>query len=205
MIYWRKVRPGEPIRADDINNLALAALGGFSISDDFTVSETPDGQILRLKKSIKNLFPNTVCQAKNSTGSALEYGSCARISGQTFDEPRYNDQFVLELSAFSASADNTKIAIANEPIEDGAMGEIVIAGIALALVTGSTGDYAEPASGLDTLSVGDSGPAQVLWLNASDGIAMVRFPVGSAGASLPSHSHSGPSDGGYIATFTGSY
>jgi len=112
------------------------------------------------------ITPQTVVYVQNSTGTALTVGASFRIgdavTAVSATAPTFNAVPVFDGLAVEATTDT--VAVALEPIADGAIGRAVIQGVAIATV--EVGDvahrYASPTAGGVYLTSGAFGPIRLV-------------------------------------------
>ena len=171
------VKAGERIRAVDHNRMigALNSVLGLSGSRGANVKRAPGGMSIASTKTLERRARGIVAWGENSTATDIAQFDTVCISGQIAEDIEGERQVLLDLGDFSSDADLPKLAIALDDIAAGAMGRVMVSGVAMATVTGS-GDYASPSIGARSMAMGLTGFALVLW-DRGDGLALVRFPV----------------------------
>ncbi len=171
------VKPGERIRATDHNRMVLQmnAVLGLSGSRGTNIKRAPGGMSIASTKTLERRARGIVAWGENSTATDIAQFDTVCISGQIAEDIEGERQVLLDLGDFSSDADLPKLAIALDDIAAGAMGRVMVSGVAMATVTGS-GNYASPSIGARSMAMGLTGFALVLW-DRGDGLALVRFPV----------------------------
>jgi len=172
------VKPGERIRATDHNRMVLQmnAVLGLSGSRGTNIKRAPGGMSIASTKTLERRARGIVAWGENSTATDIAQFDTVCISGQIAEDIEGERQVLLDLGDFSSDADLPKLAIALDDIAAGAMGRVMVSGVAMANVTGS-GNYASPSIGSRSMVIGETGHALVLY-DRGDGLALVRFPVG---------------------------
>jgi hypothetical protein len=176
------IRPGKQIMAKDIQRIAMMAMRENLRNDTYGLRNVADGQMLDLiaLNGFLSSPPTITMQGRNDTGADLEAYEVAAISGQPNTD--YLEERSLELTLEAFDSDNLDLlAIAEEPIADGESGSVAVQGVWWVKCSGAQESFATPVSGGQAMVMATDGPAQVLFYDEPEGIAMVRFGAGSAG------------------------
>ncbi len=179
------VKPGERIRATDHNRMVLQmnAVLGLSGSRGTNIKRAPGGMSIASTKTLERRARGIVAWGENSTATDIAQFDTVCISGQIAEDIEGERQVLLGLGDFSSDADLPKLAIALDDIAAGAMGRVMVSGVAMAnvhqrwTIHTSSGNYASPSIGSRSMVIGATGHALVLY-DRGDGLALVRFPVG---------------------------
>ena len=161
-----RVRKGQKVKASTIN----------TIFEAFDLQPDPLGG-----KGPSKGMPAILCLAENLGASQLEPFQVAIISGQSQpNNPQKQANIVLQIAAPDAGDDLTHLCVVQDIIPSGRVGRVIIMGLCWVETDLTEGAFASPAEGQSTVTLSDSGPAEVLWGSGAQ-YALIRFPVGGGG------------------------
>ena len=174
-----QVQSGDQIRAEDINQLVRLANGRGTIHGGLGTT----GQAIGL-----------VARAVNSGATRLDPRAVALIAGQTHpvaaSAHTKRAAITPQVALPSATVNLDFICFPLEQIKSGKMGLVCLSGVCWAKYDGSTGDRGAAVEGSDQLTLSDTGPAEILWMDSTNLVALVRFGGGGSGGSAAiAHSH----------------
>lgn len=89
---------------------------------------------------------------------------------------------VVTVSASGQEGESDLMAVVMEVIAPNAIGKVMIQGVTWATANGTTGAFARPLVGALALTLGSSGPAQVLGGSGTTRV-LIRFPTGAGSGS----------------------
>jgi len=168
----RLVRKGERPRAKTINDI-IKALNNAGILDSAGIS--------------KNTYQH-YCAGYNSEQDDLKPYDVVTIKDEQQSRAIYQPNRLLKIGLASGDDNLEAFAICLDRIPAGKCGRICISGLAWCLTDGGTGKLGTLEAGHLYLTLGSSGPAQVI--SISGPYALVRFPCGTSGVStLENHIH----------------
>ena len=117
--------------------------------------------------------------------------------------PHKKPTITVQVEAPSAAVNSDFICVPQEQIRAGKLGRVCLSGICWAKYDGSTGDRGAAVEGSDELTLSDTGPAEILWENSTDGLALIRFGGGgSGGDAAVAHSHT-TENWGFVPSWLG--
>ncbi len=173
-----RVKPGDPIRADAWNELvdAVGAVGPLKGG------------------ALQGAFYGLPMQALNDSDLGVNVYGCLAIVGTPIASanPEGLRDAVLTVRAPQAGDSLDALVVAIEPMYPHRCGRVLVFGLAWAFVDpATTGRRGTLAVGAAALTLGSSGPAEVLYHTPGANKAWIRFPAGSGGAAsvFPPHQH----------------
>lgn len=181
----KKVKPGQRIRAADINSIT-ERLGLLEISADPISTQ--------FKTPLAGANSGLLVPAENIDLVTLAPLSVVVIKGQSHNVSTADQErgVVLKVGVPGPSDALDSIAICVEQILPGEVKPVCVHGVAWALADGSSGVFASLLSGTAWFTLGTGGPAQVLAGSGTNKV-LVRFPTGSGGGGqggvLEAHVH----------------
>lgn len=183
-----RAKPGNAILARDVNALARAG--------------EPQAQQAAAAERLKRPRPGAVVwglyASADPAAATIPVRSVVEIKDAS---PMTAGDRAVMVAIDLVTDTSAPSAITLQPIAARCGGLVMLTGVAWVDTDGGTGAYADPAVGDTALHVGAAGAYQVLYNDAVNQLALVRFPTGGGVSpeidTIPRHSHSGNSDGGW--------
>ena len=124
---------------------------------------------------------------KNDTGAALERGAIVKLSGALWTPSDSVNAFFTRpiLKGTTATPTDTRLAVLLEPAGTGQLARAIVAGLAVAKITGATDSTktAGPAASGNTLEA-DAGELPVIYAAAGEDYAVVHLGAGAGATGL---------------------
>lgn len=152
----------------------------------------------------KNYDPSSrVIAVKNTSGADRQMGEVAKLGALLWDlEVDGTSGVCWEIATIVA--DSTPVVLI-EPIADGAFGRAIVDGLALALVSGGTGDFAEADVANNSLKPATAGTIKLLHSPHATDPRLLPVILGAGGSGSSSILAKTPSGGIPAATGSGPY